>query len=62
MRVAGQTEGIVLDPVYTGKGMAGLLAEADGGVLMGKSVVFLHSGGAPALFNHAAAFAEGAVA
>ncbi len=57
VRVAGRLEGLVLDPVYTGKGMAALLAEAGGGLLAGKSVVFLHSGGTPGLFNHAGAFA-----
>jgi 1-aminocyclopropane-1-carboxylate deaminase/D-cysteine desulfhydrase-like pyridoxal-dependent ACC family enzyme len=60
VRVAGRLEGLVLDPIYTGKGMAALLAEANGGLLAGKSVVFLHSGGAPGLFTHAAAFAAGA--
>ncbi|WP_186767102.1 pyridoxal-phosphate dependent enzyme [Devosia ginsengisoli] len=56
VRQAGRLAGLVLDPVYTGKGMAALLAEGDGGMLTGKSVVFLHSGGTPGLFTHAAAF------
>lgn len=57
VRTAGRLEGLVLDPVYTGKGMAALLAEAGGGLLSGKSAVFIHSGGTPGLFNHAEAFA-----
>ena len=61
VRLAGETEGLVLDPVYSGKGMAGLLAGARSGGLAGKSVAFLHSGGAPGLFAHAAAFAPGGV-
>lgn len=56
VRQAGRLAGLVLDPVYTGKGMAALLAEGKGGMLEGKSVVFLHSGGTPGLFTHAAAF------
>lgn len=56
VRLVGRLEGLVLDPVYTGKAMAGLLALAAGGALAGKSVVFLHSGGLPGLFHHAAAF------
>lgn len=56
VRLAGRLAGQVLDPVYTGKGMAALLSEGHGGILSGKSVVFLHSGGTPGLFTHAAAF------
>ncbi len=48
-RLAAQTEGLVLDPVYTGKAMAGLNAAARAGTLSG-TVVFLHTGGAVALF------------
>jgi D-cysteine desulfhydrase family pyridoxal phosphate-dependent enzyme len=51
-RVA-KLEGIVLDPVYTGKAMAGLIAAArDGRFGDGDSVVFWHTGGAVALFAH----------
>lgn len=60
VRVAGRLEALVLDPIYTGKGMAALLAEAAGGRLQGKIVVFVHSGGTPGLFTHAMAFSEGA--
>lgn len=46
-----RTEGMVADPVYTGKGLAGLLALiAEGRFSSEESVVFLHTGGAPALF------------
>ncbi|SFZ85552.1 D-cysteine desulfhydrase [Devosia enhydra] len=58
VRLAGETEGLVLDPVYTGKGMAALVAAAgDGRIAPGASVVFVHSGGTPGLFTHAARFA-----
>ena len=49
MALAARSEGLVLDPVYTGKAMAGLIAAARDGRLQG-TVVFWHTGGAPALF------------
>jgi D-cysteine desulfhydrase family pyridoxal phosphate-dependent enzyme len=56
--LAGQTEALVLDPVYTGKAFAGLMAQARGGMLgRDAAAVFLHSGGTPGLFANAAAFA-----
>jgi 1-aminocyclopropane-1-carboxylate deaminase/D-cysteine desulfhydrase-like pyridoxal-dependent ACC family enzyme len=58
LRLAARLEGWVLDPVYTGKALAGLIADAEAGRLAGERVVFLHSGGAPSLFAHAAAVAE----
>ena len=49
VRLAARTEGLLLDPVYTGKAMAGLVAaRRDGRV--GGTVVFWHTGGAVALF------------
>lgn len=46
-----QLEGIVLDPVYTGKAFAGLLELAERGELGRQTaLIFLHTGGAPALF------------
>ena len=51
-RVAG-LEGVILDPVYTGKAMAGLIgATRDGRFGAGDTVVFWHTGGAVALFAH----------
>jgi D-cysteine desulfhydrase len=57
MREAVQTlarlEGILLDPVYTGKAMAGLLdLVRQGRFRQGENVLFLHTGGAPALFAY----------
>jgi 1-aminocyclopropane-1-carboxylate deaminase/D-cysteine desulfhydrase-like pyridoxal-dependent ACC family enzyme len=44
-------EGVLLDPVYTGKSMAGLFALVRTGVLdTSVPVVFLHTGGLPILF------------
>lgn len=46
-----QTEGVLLDPVYTGKAFAGLIDLVGGGALgVEEPIVFVHTGGAPALF------------
>jgi len=45
--------GIVLDPVYTGRAFAGLVAAVrEGKVRPGERTVFLHSGGLPGLFGN----------
>lgn len=51
LELAARQEGVLLDPVYSGKGFAGLLAAcAAGGRLHGmRSVVFLHTGGTAAM-------------
>ncbi len=46
-------EGLFLDPVYTGKAMAGLIELARTGGLAGGRVLFWHTGGQPALFGYA---------
>ena len=51
--LAAMTEGLILDPVYTGKAMAGLIAaRRDGRIAPDTKTVFLHTGGMPALFAH----------
>jgi len=51
IRTVARTEGILLDPVYSGKAMAALLDRLqDGRIRAGERVVFWHTGGAPALF------------
>ena len=49
LEVTARTEGVFLDPTYTGRAMAALLA---GSFPHGGRVVFLHSGGLPGLFGH----------
>jgi D-cysteine desulfhydrase len=49
-QLVARTEGVLLDPVFAAKGMAGLLAAARTGTVRGP-VVFLVSGGAPTLFT-----------
>lgn len=56
----GKFEGILLDPVYSGKAFSGLLADAAAGRFeAGSSVVFVHTGGLPALFAHAETVIDG---
>jgi L-cysteate sulfo-lyase len=53
IRLAGQFEALPLDPVYSGKGLAGLIALIrQGRWRKDEDVVFLHTGGAPALFAY----------
>ena len=48
-----RTEGILLDPVYTGKTAAGLIDLVRRGEFPeGSNVVFLHTGGAPSLYHY----------
>jgi L-cysteate sulfo-lyase len=55
MRLVAGTEGIILDPVYSAKAMAGLIDHVrTGRIGQGQTVVFLHTGGTPALFAYAA--------
>jgi D-cysteine desulfhydrase len=54
IREAARLEGVLLDPVYTGKAMDGLAGcVADGRVARGTRVLFVHCGGAPSLFPFA---------
>jgi D-cysteine desulfhydrase family pyridoxal phosphate-dependent enzyme len=58
VRLVARTEGIVLDPVYSGKAMAGLVDLVRRGVLgSDQTVCFIHTGGAPALFAYRDCFA-----
>ena len=46
-----QSEGILLEPVYTAKAMAGLIDLARSGEWIDERVVFLHTGGTPSFFD-----------
>ena len=50
LRTAAQSEGLILDPVYTAKALDALRTHAADGRINGR-VVFLHTGGTPALFT-----------
>src|SRR6478672_8422500 len=49
-RLVARTEGILVDPIYTAKALAGLVARVRDGRLQGP-VVFWHAGGTPGLFE-----------
>lgn len=52
-----QLEGLVLDPVYTGKAFRGMVAEIVEGRFEGcRDIVFVHTGGVFGLFSHRQAF------
>ena len=51
IRLLARTEAILLEPVYSAKAFAGMLAEIQSGMYSpGESVIFLHTGGTAALF------------
>lgn len=51
IELAAELEALILDPVYTGKTMAGLIANVREGTIGASTrTVFLHTGGVPALF------------
>ncbi len=51
IRKLARLEGVLLDPVYTGKAFAGLLDLVEKGKLgQEEPIIFLHTGGLPALF------------
>jgi 1-aminocyclopropane-1-carboxylate deaminase/D-cysteine desulfhydrase-like pyridoxal-dependent ACC family enzyme len=54
LHLAARTEGLLLDPVYTAKALAGLRNAIRSGEIGSEStVVFVHTGGNPALFAYA---------
>ena len=54
IRTVGENEGVILDPVYTGKAMSAMLDMVKNGKLAdARDVVFLHTGGAPAIHPYA---------
>ena len=56
IKLAGVLEALVLDPVYSGKGLAGLIALVRAGRWQPEDdVVFVHTGGEPALFAYRSA-------
>ena len=57
IRSVGENEGIILDPVYTSKGMSAMLDMVKNKRLENaQDVVFLHTGGAPAIHPYAEFF------
>ena len=57
VKLVAEKEGLLLDPVYSGKGMAGLIdLVRKGHFKAGENVVFIHTGGAVGLFGYPDAF------
>lgn len=53
LSLAARCEGVVLDPVYTGRALAGLRAAVrDGEIRPGDTTVLVHTGGLPGFFGH----------
>lgn len=62
LRLLAQLEGILLDPVYSGKGMAGLIdLIRQGHFRADENIVFIHTGGSAGLFGYRQLFEQTAV-
>jgi len=58
IHLLAEHEGILLDPTYTAKAMAAVIADVRARVVApDETIMFLHTGGVPAIFAHAGAFA-----
>ena len=59
IRLTGQLEGVIIDPVYEGKSMAGLIdLIRNGDIATDSTVLYAHLGGQPALNAYAALFTD----
>ena len=57
IEIGAQTEALILDPIYTGKTMAGFIQRARQAE-PGRSLLFVHTGGLPAVFAYGTALTE----
>ncbi len=57
IETGARSEGLMLDPVYSGKTMAGFLARARAGAGE-RALLFIHTGGAPAIFAYGTALTD----
>lgn len=54
VRLAARTDALMVDPIYTGVALAGLIESIDDGAIdPEETVVFVHSGGTPSIFSYA---------
>ena len=59
VKLLARNEGILLDPVYTGKTMAGLIDLVRKGYFdRNENILFVHTGGSPALYAYLDTFSE----
>jgi D-cysteine desulfhydrase len=57
VKMLARTEAVLLDPVYTGKAMAGMIdLIRKGHFKKGENILFVHTGGSPALYAYMEAF------
>ncbi|SFJ59126.1 1-aminocyclopropane-1-carboxylate deaminase/D-cysteine desulfhydrase [Thermoflavimicrobium dichotomicum] len=56
IRLLAKLEGIFVDPIYTGKALAGMIDHLSKRDMANKHVLFWHTGGTPALFAHVSSF------
>jgi 1-aminocyclopropane-1-carboxylate deaminase len=57
IRLTGSLEGVIIDPVYEGKSMAGLIdLVKNGDIPKDSTVLYAHLGGQPALSAYSALF------
>ncbi len=62
VRLMTSSEGLLLDPVYSGKAFAGLLADIRAGAFApGESVLYVMTGGVPGLFAYRSTFEDAPV-
>ncbi|MEP3279211.1 MAG: D-cysteine desulfhydrase family protein [Stappiaceae bacterium] len=62
IKLAAQEEALLLDPVYSGRTMAGLIELVrNGTIVKGQRVTFIHTGGAPAIFAYQSDILSGVV-
>lgn len=60
VRIFARTEGMILDPIYTGKCAAALIDHVHSGRFeKNDRVVFVHTGGTPSIFSHSALWLHG---
>jgi D-cysteine desulfhydrase/L-cysteate sulfo-lyase len=53
MKLLARSQGILVDPVYTGKAVAGMIGDVRSGfVKPGSTAVYVHTGGLPLIFDH----------
>src|SRR5699024_8172091 len=53
IKYVAKASGVLLDPVYTGKAFYGMLDLIKKENIKGKNILFIHTGGAPLIFNYA---------
>lgn len=56
IKTIAKKEGVILDPVYTGKAFLGMVNYIQKNNIKGKNILFIHTGGIPLLFKYSSKF------